>query len=68
VTHPDDLDPYDAYALDPDLVDVPPELVALNGQQVSTVEPDGTTTTSTLLVVPGLWGHARRYRESGGAV
>ena len=63
----DDLPP------DPDRDDVPPDLAALDGKQVTVtetsgsrepeVEPDGTTTTATLVVAPGLWGHARRIRE-----
>ncbi len=48
---------------DPDLDDVPPELVALDGQQVTIRDADGTTTTSVLVIAPGLWGHARRWRE-----
>jgi len=48
---------------DPDLDDVPPDLAALDGSQVTLTEPDGTTTTATLVVAPGLWGHARRFRD-----
>ena len=45
---------------DPDLDDVP---AGLAGQSVQITEPDGTTTTATLVIVPGLFGHARRLRE-----
>ncbi len=48
---------------DPDLSDVPPELTALDGAEVTTTEPDGTTSTAGLLIVPELFGHARRLRE-----
>jgi len=57
MTEPDDLPP------DPDLDDVPPDLAALDGQPVTLTDTDGTTTTSTVVIVPGLWGHARRVRE-----
>lgn len=55
--------PTDDLPADPDLDDVPPELLELDGQQVTVTEVDGTVTTSVLTVVPGLWGHARRYLE-----
>lgn len=62
--HTDDIDPNDALALDPDWADVPPELAQLDGKTVTTVSPDdGTEETAFLLVVPGLFGHARRLRE-----
>ena len=48
---------------DPDHVDVPPGLADLAGQPVQVTEVDGTTTTSTVVIVPGLFGHARRLRE-----
>ncbi len=59
-------DPEHPMPRDPDLDDVPPDLAALDGKQITVTEPDGTTTTSTVLVVPELWGHARRYREGMG--
>ena len=48
---------------DPDLDDVPPDLAALDGQPVTLTDTDGTTSTAVVVVVPGLWGHARRLRE-----
>lgn len=48
---------------DPDLDDVPPELLELDGQEVDVLEPDGTVTRSAVVIAPGLWGHARRLRE-----
>jgi len=48
---------------DPDEDDVPAGLAALAGQPVQITEPDGTTTTAVLMIVPGLFGHARRIRE-----
>ena len=44
---------------DPDLDDAPALLVALDGTTV--VDPDGNP--AALVLVPGLWGHARRMRE-----
>lgn len=58
-----DFDDLDDLPPDPDLGDVPPELLEHDGQQVTATEADGTTTTSVLTVVPGLWGHARRLRD-----
>lgn len=63
MTHPDDLDSADAHALDPDWSDVPPEVAKLDGTEVTMTGADGSTTASTLVIVPGLWGHARRYRD-----
>jgi len=48
---------------DPDDVDVPPGLANLVGQSVQITEVDGTTTTATVVIVPELFGHARRLRE-----
>lgn len=53
----DDPDPVDL-TRDPDWDDVPPELAALEGQQVD--DGDGA---GTLVIVPGLFGHVRRLRE-----
>ncbi len=44
---------------DPDRHDVPADLLALDGQQVT--DEDGNI--ATMLVVPELFGHARRFRE-----
>lgn len=43
---------------DPDWEDVPPELAARDGQQVCINGEVGT-----LVIAPGLLGHARRLRE-----
>jgi len=59
-------DPEHPMPRDPDHDDVPPELAALDGQQITIREPDGTVTTSVLVIAPGLWGHARRHAEEGG--
>ncbi len=48
---------------DPDLDDVPPSLLANEGQMVTIVNSDGTTETAVLVIAPGLFGHARRLRE-----
>ena len=48
---------------DPDEDDVPTGLAELAGQLVQITEVDGTTTTSTVLIVPELFGHARRLAE-----
>ncbi len=55
--------PTDDLPADPDLDDVPPELLELDGQLVTVTDADGSTTTSTMVIVPGLWAHARRFRD-----
>jgi len=44
--------------LDPDFDDVPPELLAIAADP----EQDGSGMT-TVVIVPGLFGHARRLRD-----
>ncbi len=48
---------------DPDEDDVPTGLADMVGQSLQVTEVDGTTTTATVVIVPGLFGHARRLRE-----
>jgi hypothetical protein len=53
---------------DPDLDDVPPELLALDGRKVGIVAWDGEADEivrgeAIVVVVPGLHGDARRSRE-----
>jgi len=45
---------------DPDLDDVPPELLAIAADPADTDNKAGMT---TVVIVPGLFGHARRLRE-----
>lgn len=45
---------------DPDLDDVPPELLEHAGDRVVLRGPDGEELDGTLTVVAGVWGHARR--------
>ena len=46
--------------LDPDRADVRPELLAHERERVVLRAPDGQALDGTLVVVPGVWGHARR--------
>ncbi len=46
---------------DPDLDDVPPDLAALDGSQVTLTTADGAE-TGTLVIDPALFAHARRLR------
>ncbi len=62
--NPEDVDPNDAFDLDPDLDDVPPEWAALDGKAVTLINPDGTVTTATAVAIPGSFGQARRLREA----
>ncbi len=48
---------------DPDYDDVPPELQLLAGLGPVTVLTEDGVSQDTLVVVPGLFGHARRLRE-----
>ena len=45
---------------DPDLDDVPPELLAI---AENPVDPEGSASMVAVVIVPGLFGHARRLRE-----
>lgn len=56
--YPRDLAGDDLSHLDPDWDDVPPELAARDGTQVLIDGEPGT-----LVVAPGLHGHARRLRD-----
>jgi hypothetical protein len=62
VTDERDIDPDDVRHLDPDRADVPPEVLAREGERV-TLWVDGEPLEGTLVVVPGTWGHARRLEE-----
>jgi hypothetical protein len=56
---------YDDLPRDPDWDDVPEELrllAGLNGGRVLVLDEDGVG-PATLVVVPSLFGHARRLRE-----
>lgn len=55
----DDLDEDASMPPDPDRHDVPADLLELDGRQVK--DSDGNV--SIVVVVPGLFGHARRFRE-----
>jgi hypothetical protein len=49
---------------DPDLDDVPVELQQLaEADGVTVLSEDGVSTGDTLVIVPGLFGHARRLDE-----
>jgi hypothetical protein len=54
----------DALPRDPDWDDVPEDLAILAGlgEPVTVIEPDGVS-RDTLVIVPGLFGHARRLTE-----
>ena len=52
---------------DPDLDDVPSDLRLLHGLgggMVNVTHPDGTVTRDALVIVPGLFGHARRLVDA----
>lgn len=57
-TPPDETDDLEMPP-DPDWQDVPPELAALDGQQVCI----NGEVVGTLVIPPGLFGHARRVQE-----
>ena len=48
---------------DPDYADVPPPMLALDGEPVTATLHDGTVEVSHLLIVPELFAHVRRLRE-----
>jgi hypothetical protein len=50
----------DIRRLDPDRADVPPELLEHDGERVTLRTPDGQALDGVLVVVPGVWGDARR--------
>jgi len=47
---------------DPDFDDVPAELLALDGQQLTLLDADGVS-TGVCLIVPGVFGAARRAAQ-----
>jgi hypothetical protein len=49
---------------DPDMDDVPETLQRLDGERVTVLDEDGVS-QDTLVIVPGLFGHARRLDEEG---
>lgn len=67
--HPTERTPHDRGQRTPDATGpgsrsrAPPELAALDGQSVTIIGADGSITVATMVIAPGLWGHARRYRE-----
>ena len=48
---------------DPDYADVPPAMLALDGEPVTITLRDGTVEQSHLLIVPELFAHVRRLGE-----
>jgi hypothetical protein len=57
---------HDELPRDPDWDDVPEELQLLSGLgPVTVLDEDGVSRGDQLVIVPGMFGHARRLEEEG---